>query len=69
MDKVRLYKILKVSVRFAQYITQLYLKFHFIYVPWTISLFFSSAFPLENAINFHFSLGKHPLEKYIQFED
>lgn len=40
MDKVRAYKIPKVSVKFAQYVTQLYVKFTF-YLALDKCLYFS----------------------------
>lgn len=40
MDEVRAYEISKVSMRFAEYITQLYVKFTFFFNPRQISPFF-----------------------------
>lgn len=68
MDKVRADKISKGSMRSAQYVTQLYVKFTF-YLALDKFLYFSLVLFLKNAIHFQFSLGKDPLEKCIQFGD
>lgn len=62
MDKVRAYKIPKVSVKFAQYVTQLYVKFTF-YLALDKCLYFSLVLFLRKCYEFPFLSWERPVRE------